>query len=231
MTIRTLLETVIESDSLPTDSELQSEIQYGAYSERTAARKGVLAAARRIRKLSRGELDHDAASVEAAIAEIIDDTADKYALHAADRHGEEATGRDAVPDILRARGSSSDAVERRREQVIARRKATEPLQELLNHAGRTGGVRAADLDTLTYRDDLTPEQLAQFRDRARAAGKRVATAYRSGAQGNARVIAQRAAEELSDFLAEPAKADPLADVDDPAAIAAAISARSRSGAA
>jgi hypothetical protein len=214
--IRELLERVRDDGVLPTSEEISAALpSTPSKSGRAWDRKELRMAAKRVRLLADETEggDDQAAAVEEEIARAelkLDPT---------------APGR--LADEIQARDSSSGGVERRRTAAQARRQTISGLVDTLKLSGPQGGISLDDIRRFRLRDDLTAQQREQFECDVLKAAKRVVDIHRSGAQQNARLVAQSAAEELGDYLAPHRHVDPMADVEDPRVLADAILARGR----
>ena len=214
--IRELLEGVSATGTLPSEADLAAALPSTASaSGRLGDKRGLLTEARKVKALRGPHAESD--DPDAEIAEIIEAAEEKFSAGLADR----------LADQIRGLDNSSGAIERRRQQAQLQRKTVAPLAELLALAGKGDGVDMREVDRLALREGVSAEERNAWRQKVAAAGRRVATIYKSGALQNSRVVAQAAADELGDVLAPPRHVDPLADVDDPRQLADAIFARRR----
>jgi hypothetical protein len=190
----------------------------GQISEIQEAKRGINRAAMKIRNLQQSD-DHS--DIEDVIDDLIGGTSEKYGhLVRLDQDREED-----VPESSQG-GPDTEGIERRRRAAMNERKRREPLVEILKGAGRAGGVDGRDLDSLNLRADITDDQCEKFRSDVVAAGKRVVRLYNGGNLAESRRMAEELAERLSGQLAETGPhRDPLADEEDPRALADAIRAK------
>ena len=215
--LRQLLESVAASGKAATRDEITAGLpSTSTASGRESDRRVVSTAVKRI-VLLRGD-DHDSDDPDQEIEDLISATEERFSAGLADR---------LAGEIRSSRDNSSAAIDRRRAQAEANRQKISDLVEMLKHAGLEGGVDLHEVRKLRLRPDLTAQQREQFERDVIKAGKRVADIHKSGAQQSARLVAQNAANELSDYLASRQHVDPLRDEDDPRALAAAIVARQR----
>jgi hypothetical protein len=167
------------------------------------------------------------------IADIIDATAEKFArVTATSKTKSGKTPGDYADDIHALRYEGVDAREKRLAEARGKNRIRRPLKEAFLVGVRAGGVDPADLDNLTFRDDLTNAERQAWREKAMAAGKKIARMYASGDHGRAEVLAEDATESLGHALAAPPRRDPNAHIadDDASGLAEAIiGARQRSG--
>jgi hypothetical protein len=213
---------VVETGRVPSDAEMGATLRRGSRSERDAAVDGLRREAKRILAIRTG--DTDAVDEAAAIAEIVETTAQKYAAFI-------ETDRDAVA-MAEARGLAESIAnhprggivdqQKKAKQVRDQRAAREPLRELFAAASLGRGIRQADVAELDLGDDVTAEQRAAFSRDVLAAADRIRRFRDVGNYAQARRVGEDATERLGGILAEPRHEDPNAHLSDPRDLASAI---------
>jgi hypothetical protein len=226
--IESLLREVASGGDMPDTERISRTLRHGSHNARQDAKKGIRIAAKKVRALVTGAADSD--DLDGDVRELIETTATKFAnLTTADPDAEMPRTAKQLADAVRERQAESGGDrEKRLAKARAERDVRRPLVEILRGAGKGGGVDPRDLDALALRAGMTDEEKQRWRSKVDLAGQRVATIWKSGAQGNAMVAADKAAAELADALAPGAAShrDPHADTRDPRALADAVRGKS-----
>jgi hypothetical protein len=173
-----LLTEVYPTGHLLTAAQIGTVFRHGSRSERDGGVNGIQATAKRIAAIQRG--DTDSQDADADIAELVEDTVQRFSHLTGDTGDMPASSRDLAAQIAARRDEGSVGRERRADRAAAARKAREPLGELLVAASSGRAVRESDLDELTLRDGLGDAERVRFRNDVLAAGRKIATLRQVG---------------------------------------------------
>lgn len=227
--IHDLLMRVGETGQMPTDAEVKALLihtpgarnQHSARQQLDNTRRGILNAARRVLATVEQGYDHQ-------VAQIAEDTADKYADYTA---GGTAADVDLAKAIAGAGpndlGQTMHGQARTGGKPIDRQ-ALAPLGDLLTVAAAGQVITDADIDELAT-VDMDGEQRAKWRADVLAAAKHCNQLRSRGQLGDAREYGRQATHELGDAMQSQARTSD--DVTDPRELADLITNHTRRGAA
>jgi hypothetical protein len=215
-----LLTEVAQTGHLPTEGQIGTVFRHGSSSERDGAGNGIRAAARRIAAIKRGDTDSD--DHDADIAELIEDTTERFQHLTGEAADKPGGSRDLAAQIAKRQAEGVVGREKRSARAATNRKTREPLQELLAAATSGRAVKRSDLDELPVREDLSDGESADFYAGVHAAGNRIQQLRAVGNYASADRVAEETTLRLGGALAEPDNSDPNAHLTDPRELADAI---------